>query len=380
MQKKHTDKQIISNSKFITEEFNFEEKVRMLVPEFKEKESILRSFKDRIELLLKELINDENINIHNVSSRVKDESSLVKKIEKKGHKYNSINDITDLIGIRIITYFEDDVDKIAKIIEKEFKIDIDNSIDKRKKDYDKFGYQSLHYIISISSDRSNLPEYKKYKHLKAEIQIRSVLQHAWAEMEHDIGYKSKEAIPEQVKRNFSRIAAFLEAADIDFIRIRDQLENYRKELPEKIENEPDNTFIDQDSLIEFIATNKIVKRIDQKIADCEGVDIVKSHFKYLSDMFFLMSKYFNIYTIKDLEDQLISHEKLIINFKKQYLILKPRHVELNSKMINGVSILHLFYVLIASTKDEKKINDFYIYSGINFLPPQEMLNIYIKSI
>ncbi|WP_242785636.1 GTP pyrophosphokinase [Bacillus cereus] len=128
---------------------------------------------------------------------------MAAKVEKGGNKYSTLNDITDISGIRVITYFSDDVDKVASMIQNEFEIDETNSVDKRTLlDPDRFGYLSLHYVIKLNTLRTSLVEYQRFKDLKAEVQIRSILQHAWAEIEHDLGYKSKNSIPRVVKRDF----------------------------------------------------------------------------------------------------------------------------------------------------------------------------------
>ena len=93
------------------------------------------------------------------------------------------------------------VDKLAKVIERNFKIDTENSIDKRVMDPERFGYSSLHYIVEYTPERLKLIEYKYFTGIKFEIQIRSILQHAWAETEHDLGYKSKN----EVQRRFEEM-------------------------------------------------------------------------------------------------------------------------------------------------------------------------------
>lgn len=83
--------------------------------------------------------------------------------------------------MRIIIYFLSDIDKVAKLIEDEFHIDEANNVDKRKQvEADQFGYMSLHYIVSLLEERLKLGENKKFAGLKAEIQIRTILQHTWA--------------------------------------------------------------------------------------------------------------------------------------------------------------------------------------------------------
>ena len=153
-----------------------------------------------------------------IESRVKSEESLAGKLELKGGKYNSLRDITDIVGLRVITFYIDDVDKVASAVERLFDVDWENSVDKRKiHEIDSFGYLSLHYICSV----------KDFEY-KFEIQMRTVLQHAWANMNHDTGYKSGVEIPFRYMRSMSRMAGMLELIDEEFSRIRAELANYRR--------------------------------------------------------------------------------------------------------------------------------------------------------
>jgi hypothetical protein len=72
--------------------------------------------------------------------------------------------------------------------------------------------------------------------IKFEIQMRSSLQHTWAEIEHDLGYKSMYEVPREVRREFSRIAGLLELADESFVRIRSKIADYNKQTTENIKN------------------------------------------------------------------------------------------------------------------------------------------------
>ena len=152
--------------------------------------------------------------------RVKTEDSLAGKLELKGAKYKSLSDITDIIGLRVITFYIDDVDKVASAVERLFTVDWENSVDKRKvHEIDSFGYLSLHYICS----RGDFP-------YRFEIQMRTVLQHAWANMNHDTGYKSGVEVPREYLRNLNRLAGMLELADEQFSRIRTELTDYRRRV------------------------------------------------------------------------------------------------------------------------------------------------------
>ena len=176
-----------------------------ILKEYDDSKILLENLDRTLLNLINSLLEQKNIRVHQVQTRVKDRDSLKNKIIRKNDKYESLSDITDIVGVRIITYFDDEVDQIATMIEEEFVIDQENSVDKRKIDSDKFGYRSLHYVASLKRDRTNLPEYSSYGEQKFEFQIRTILQHSWAEIEHGLGYKGEFEIPSSAKRTFYRV-------------------------------------------------------------------------------------------------------------------------------------------------------------------------------
>lgn len=170
---------------------------------------------------MEKLLEKEGIVPAQITSRTKTAQSLKGKIERKkieGRSYdNPLSQITDIVGIRIITYYLRDIEEIGNLVRKEFQIDEKNSLDKSAVlGIDQFGYKSVHYIISLSSSRRDLPEWVEFKMFKAEIQVRTTLQNAWAEIDHEIRYKNEENIPIEIRRRIYRLMALLELADEEF--------------------------------------------------------------------------------------------------------------------------------------------------------------------
>lgn len=322
-----------------------------ILEEYDEKMESLSTLSIQVENLLKRLLKD--INISSMTTRVKARDSLSKKIDIKQkimgnkptvYKYETLNDITDICGIRICTFYSDDVDEIAGVIEKEFNIDTENSIDKRATmEVDRFGYLSLHYIVSLSEERTNLTEYNEFQNIKFEIQIRSMLQHTWAEIEHDLGYKSSVGLPNHIKRDFSRVASLLEIADKEFLNIKNSLEEYRMDVGENIQetlNER-NIEINRISLIEFTRSKFFRSKVDYIIENTSVISINSKVGDNFIDEIVKSFKDFNIYTIEDLKD-IFEHS---IPFSVNYLKLK----EFNKGGINIVApLLYSLYYIVVS--------------------------------
>lgn len=191
-----------------------------ILEEYREHLPQFEQVKNQVLSLLKEVFEEAGLIVASIEGRVKTEGSLAGKLELKGSKYASLQDITDIVGVRVITFYIDDVDKVASAVDRLFEIDWENSVDKRKAhEIDSFGYMSLHYICRTEG----FP-------YRFEIQMRTVLQHAWANMNHDTGYKSGVEVPKEYLRNLSRLAGMLELVDEQFSQIRSDLTDYRRRV------------------------------------------------------------------------------------------------------------------------------------------------------
>ena len=193
---------------------------QLLLQEFRDKRQELLQLDNHVFELISQTLKQQGIELNSIEHRIKTVDSLAGKLERKGEKYRQLSDITDLVGLRIVTFYTDDVDKVAAIISQLFDIDWANSVDKRKlHDLNSFGYNSLHYICNLHG--GSFP---------FEIQIRTALQHTWSAIEHDIGYKGAVKLPPQYRRQFSRLAGMLELADDEFSRLRTTMTEYRRQI------------------------------------------------------------------------------------------------------------------------------------------------------
>lgn len=329
-----------------------EEKTKQeILEEFDNNKFLYASFVKMMESLIMNLIEAKSIKISSLSSRVKERNSLSNKIDRKQKvisedseptmlKYDELSDLTDICGIRICTFYSDDVDKIASIIKQEFTVDTKNSIDKRiAMEPDKFGYLSLHYIVSLTESRSNLTEYTHFKNIKFEIQIRTILQHTWAEIEHDLGYKSTKGLPRDIQRDFSRLAGLLELADKEFLSIRTYLDDYKHDINKRIQK----TSIDSDILIDRITLNEFIKSnffIEQVnfIAESINKPVKNSIEKDTIDGLTVAFEHLNISTISDL--------KKLLDKSKHLMIKRLSSDDANQVVDQGVLYYSLYYKIL----------------------------------
>ncbi len=217
-----------------------------------------------------ELFLEENkISYLSLDYRIKSYESIKEKIERKNYA-NPDTQIEDFCGIRIICYYQSDVKKIVDLVEKEFEI-IESQNKEELLNSDEFGYRSHHLIIKIPESWQNAPNYRNLNELKAELQIRTVLMHAWAEIQHKLAYKKEEHIAnKKMARQFSRISAKLEEADEQFEDLRNDATNYQEELKSRA-SQDDDTFKE----IKEINLDNLQAYLDFKYPNRKKTDIAR---------------------------------------------------------------------------------------------------------
>lgn len=278
--------------------YNLDFHCQMIMEDYIECIPIYQKMEQLIVYKLKESFSQQNILLSGMESRIKKEHSLAGKLAKKGSKYQSIRDLTDIVGVRLITFYTDEVDKIAAMVETIFDVDWNDSIDKRKMyELNSFGYMSLHYICRIPKSVYEDPEHPEINELRFEIQMRTALQHVWACMDHDMGYKSKIDIPPQYVRNYSRLAGILELVDEQFNLMRKEINEYRRRVEQLVSSSNfDELTLNGDTFLSYLNIEPF-KHLTERIAAVNQAEIYYDSIdKYLEVFQFLKFK-----TIGDIE-------------------------------------------------------------------------------
>lgn len=165
----------------------------------------------------------KGIKVHEIQSRAKGISSFTKKSCKPSRENDSLpkytqplQQITDMAGVRVIAFFPKHLDTIEQRIFRDFDVISRENVGEERFKKGQLAYQSIHFLVKLPDSRKGLPENDDIRELICEIQIRTILQHAWAEMEHDIQYKSSDEIPTGIRRRFLALAGMIEIADREF--------------------------------------------------------------------------------------------------------------------------------------------------------------------
>lgn len=295
---------------------------------------------------LHEILTD-NVSLMHITHRIKTIDSVKGKLERKPDLYSSPDDIYDILGFRVICYFLNDVDLTAKLISENFRVDRKKSKDKRQLiDAKSFGYVAVHYVCS-------LPEsYGELSSLLFEIQIKTILQHSWAEIEHDLGYKTEVEVPRNIRRSFSKAASLLEVADDIFAGIRTSLEEYRISVKHHIEVQNlDAVFFDKITLVEFTSHNKTYRNLLNEIAAITNARITE----HSPESQLPLIEFLEIHSLGDMER--LIEEKHDLTLRLAEKMLKDSEID---ELSSNAAYHFLFRAeLISGDYTREKIHEFF---------------------
>lgn len=211
-----------------------------IISKFQELKPIYKRLANEICEGLKTKIDKTGIRTTPLAWRIKTEDSLMSKVKRKEYS-DPLSEITDLAGVRIVCMYEADIKKLEQIIQEEFKVC--ERVDKYKEaGSDKMGYLGIHFVAQLKENYSG-PRYDGLHALKCEIQVRTILQDAWALISHHLVYKDESSIPNKIKRDLNNVASLLEIAQGVFDSSREKIESYVLEIHKK--QEIPNEFLSQ---------------------------------------------------------------------------------------------------------------------------------------
>ncbi len=209
--------------------------------------------------LITTLLDDAGINYLSVTGRTKTVASFAAKAARTVDDHllypDPLSQITDQIGVRVITYVHSDVAAVAELLGDELTVLDDRDMGQETARAGGFGYASRHLLVTPDALEGEVHQapYDKVRGHRASVQVRTVLQHAWAEFEHDIRYKGtvpEEYVPD-LDRRFTLAAGLLELADREFSTIRERLQAVAPASP--TEADPSDPRISGQELAAFLA-------------------------------------------------------------------------------------------------------------------------------
>lgn len=287
---------------------------KLIIEDYRKEKATYLRLGGTLQCVLEKICAEAGVVPFGIEHRVKTEKSLAGKLERRSGWFSTLADVYDVLGLRIICLFSDEIDKIGSLVEKTFVIDRARSYDRRALiKADSFGYLSRHYICSLPTG-AGWPD--ELCGIQFEIQIRTLLQHAWAVTEHDLGYKTDFGVPRSVVREFSRIAGLLELADDEFVRTRNHMRAYTEEIRQKIaENRADDVLLDSISLNEYVKHNTKMQALLREIGNIAGAEISGIDAEsYLVQLEFLGKK-----TLGDLQTMMEENRALALRLAQRSL-------------------------------------------------------------
>lgn len=185
-----------------------EDKISVFLEQYKGCQPTYKDYANTIKFILETLLANNSFHYQVVSARDKEAESLEQKLRDnpKLQNLHGLAELDDLAGCRVIFYLDSDMQRFIEHIYKEF------SVIKNIPKFSPDDYNAHHLVVHLNKDRLNLTEYSKFTGLRCEIQLTTVLYHAWSEMAHDITYKSRKELSdfdqpafESLKKQFSDV-------------------------------------------------------------------------------------------------------------------------------------------------------------------------------
>ena len=228
-------------------------------------------------------LKTSGLKVASVHSQVKTWDSVVNKLERKEYK-DPLSDIHDFAGVRVVCQFTPDLDVIDNLIRELF--DVHEIVDKSASlGFDKTGYQGTHYIITFGPNHRGA-RYDGLTELKSEIQVRTILQDAWAQISHSLDYKSEASVPDRERRELYNVSSLLEVSQNIFDRTRETRQRYSEEVRQKQPSSPEFLAqpIDRETISAYTRWKYPNLPVKENLQELLIRDLDHSRFRTLKDM------------------------------------------------------------------------------------------------
>jgi putative GTP pyrophosphokinase len=309
-----------------------------VLAEFDRRKDHLVDLSNATERLIRTILEEEKMPFQLVQARVKKRDKLRAKYCKSDKDYRSLDEVPDVVGLRIITYHSDKIDQIAGIIGQEF-AQCGPLEDKRLGKLDSFGYSAIHMDCMHLPKRAESTEYRRFANARFEIQITTILGHAWAEMHHP-WYDELNSPTEELRR-FHRLAAVLELAEQEFLEIRKKKDDRERIASVRVAAKTPGTPVTSESLNALIEQNELVSELDERSAKIFGIE---SSTKAEASVLNAMAAFVNgvgIDTIQGLEDELKARGDAVAEFLLKRRGGQRQELKPGSTSPKGICILQL---------------------------------------
>lgn len=197
--------------------------IKSLKAEYDSKQKLFERIEDAAKFILSQAISRCGLKIHSLPSRIKSFDSFNDKMKRKKIK-NPFEEIHDIIGLRIICLFLDDIQGLSDIIKKAFDVIKEDNILKDAEPHF-FGYLGRQFKVKFK-DKGSIPDYHKVKDVTFEIQVRTIAQDAWASISHHLDYKHEYGIPNRLERDFYALNGLFYVADTHFEMLKKEQFKY----------------------------------------------------------------------------------------------------------------------------------------------------------
>lgn len=255
-----------------------------------------------------------------IQSRVKTWDSIVEKIERNELDLNSVKNLHDLIGFRLILLFDRDVKTTCELLDGTFNV-ISREDTHDRLGETQFGYASIHYIIETPKEWLAIPTLSKSEGLRAEIQVRTIAQHIWAAASHTLQYKQEDNVPHPVRRAIHRVSALLETVDLELERVLEQRDDYKRNEPHESED---------------VLNVDLLQRFTDENLPAENKDSARENYsRLLEDL-----SAFSINTVGDLSDLWTTCKDNVMEYEREHIKERRSIGSRSPRIERGVFLTH----------------------------------------